>query len=31
MSAAVEGSGIYNSFINRERIYFSYCLVKTTD
>jgi len=29
--AAVEGSGIYNSFVNRERIYFSYCLVKTTD
>lgn len=29
--AAVEGSGIFNSFVNRERIYFSYCLVKTTD
>ena len=29
--AAVEGSGIYNSFVNRERIYFSYCLVKTTE
>jgi ubiquinone/menaquinone biosynthesis C-methylase UbiE len=29
--AAVEGSGIYNSFVNRERIYYSYCLVKTTD
>jgi ubiquinone/menaquinone biosynthesis C-methylase UbiE len=28
--AAVEGSGIYNSFVNRERIYYSYCLVKTT-
>jgi len=26
--AAVEGSGVYNSFVNRERIYFSYCLVK---
>lgn len=26
--AAVEGSGIYNSFVNRERIYYSYCLVK---
>ena len=29
--AAVEGSSIYNSFVNRERIYYSYCLVKTTD
>ena len=29
--AAVEGSGVYNSFVNRERIYFSYCLVKTVD
>src|SRR6185436_7278707 len=29
--AAVEGSDIYNSFVNRERIYFSYCLVKSTD
>jgi ubiquinone/menaquinone biosynthesis C-methylase UbiE len=29
--AAVEGSGIYNSFVNRERIYYSYCLFKTTD
>ena len=27
--AAVEGSGMYNSFVNRERIYFSYCLIKT--
>ena len=26
--AAVEGSGIYNSFVNRERVYFSYCLFK---
>jgi ubiquinone/menaquinone biosynthesis C-methylase UbiE len=26
--AAVEGSSIYNSFVNRERIYFSYCLFK---
>jgi ubiquinone/menaquinone biosynthesis C-methylase UbiE len=26
--AAVEGSGVYNSFVNRERIYYSYCLVK---
>lgn len=26
--AAVEGSGIYNSFVNRERIYLSYQLVK---
>jgi ubiquinone/menaquinone biosynthesis C-methylase UbiE len=26
--AAIEGSGVYNSFVNRERIYFSYCLVK---
>jgi ubiquinone/menaquinone biosynthesis C-methylase UbiE len=26
--AAVEGSGVYNSFVNRERIYFSYCLLK---
>ena len=29
--AAVEGSGVYNSFVNRERIYFSYCLVKDVD
>ena len=29
--AAVEGSGIYNSFVNRERIYFSYCLIKDID
>lgn len=29
--AAVEGSGIYNSFVNRERIYYSYCLVKILD
>jgi len=29
--AAVEGSGIYNSFVKRERIYYSYCLVKETD
>ncbi len=29
--AAVEGSDIYNSFVNRQRIYFSYCLLKTTD
>jgi hypothetical protein len=29
--AAVEGSGIYNSFVNRERIYYSYCLLKSTD
>ena len=29
--AAVEGSGVYNSFVNRERIYFSYCLVKAVD
>ena len=29
--AAVEGSGIYNSFVNRERIYFSYCLVKDVE
>ncbi|HJS19529.1 MAG TPA: hypothetical protein VJ785_12340 [Anaerolineales bacterium] len=27
--AAIEGSGVYNSFVNRERIYFSYCLMKT--
>ena len=26
--AAVEGSGVFNSFVNRERIYFSYSLVK---
>ncbi|HET9907255.1 MAG TPA: class I SAM-dependent methyltransferase [Anaerolineales bacterium] len=26
--AAVEGSGVYNSFVNRERIYYSYRLVK---
>lgn len=26
--AAVKGSGVYNSFVNRERIYYSYCLVK---
>jgi ubiquinone/menaquinone biosynthesis C-methylase UbiE len=29
--AAVEGSGVFNSFVNRERIYYSYCLVKGTD
>jgi len=29
--AAVEGSGIYNSFVNRERIYYSYCLSKPTE
>jgi len=29
--AAVEGSGVFNSFVNRERIYYSYCLVKETD
>ena len=29
--AAVEGSGVFNSFVNRERIYFSYCLIKATD
>ena len=29
--AAVEGSKVYNSFVNRERIYYSYCLVKVTD
>ena len=29
--AAVEGSGVYNSFVNRERIYFSYSLVKAVD
>jgi hypothetical protein len=29
--AAVEGSGVYNSFVNRERIYFSYRLVKAVD
>ena len=26
--AGVEGSGVYNSFVNKERIYYSYCLVK---
>jgi ubiquinone/menaquinone biosynthesis C-methylase UbiE len=26
--AAIEGSGVYNSFVNRERIYLSYCLMK---
>jgi ubiquinone/menaquinone biosynthesis C-methylase UbiE len=26
--AAVEGSGVYKSFVNRERIYYSYCLTK---
>ena len=26
--AAVKGSGVYKSFVNRERIYYSYCLVK---
>jgi ubiquinone/menaquinone biosynthesis C-methylase UbiE len=26
--AAVEGSGVYNSFVMRERVYYSYCLVK---
>ncbi|HSM70435.1 MAG TPA: class I SAM-dependent methyltransferase, partial [Anaerolineales bacterium] len=29
--AAVEGSGVFNSFVNRERIYLSYCLIKATD
>ena len=29
--AAVEGSGVYNSFVNRERIYFSYRLLKAVD
>jgi ubiquinone/menaquinone biosynthesis C-methylase UbiE len=29
--AAVEGSGVFNSFVNRERIYFSYCLEKATE
>ena len=29
--AAVEGSGVFNSFVNRERIYYSYCLVKADD
>ena len=29
--AAVEGSGVFNSFVNRERIYYSYVLVKVTD
>ena len=29
--AAVEGSSVYNSFVNRERIYFSYCLMKAAD
>ena len=29
--AAVEGSGVFNSFVKRERIYYSYCLVKATD
>jgi ubiquinone/menaquinone biosynthesis C-methylase UbiE len=29
--AAVEGSGVFNSFVNRERIYYSYCLVKPSD
>ena len=29
--AAVDGSGVYNSFVNRERIYFSYCLVKAVN
>ena len=28
--AAVEGSGVFNSFVNRERIYYSYVLVKET-
>jgi ubiquinone/menaquinone biosynthesis C-methylase UbiE len=26
--AGVEGFGVYNSFVNRERIYYSYCLVR---
>lgn len=26
--AAVKGSGVYNSFVNRERIYYSYILLK---
>jgi len=29
--AAVEGSGVYNSFVNRERIYYSYCPAKAMD
>ena len=29
--AGVEGTSVYNSFVNRERIYFSYCLVKALD
>ena len=29
--AAVEGTSIFNSFVNRERIYLSYALVKETD
>lgn len=29
--AAVEGSGGFQKFVNRERIYFSYCLVKEMD
>lgn len=29
--AAVEGSGVFNSFVNRERIYYSYCLEKATN
>lgn len=29
--AGVEGTTVYNSFVNRERIYFSYCLVKAAD
>lgn len=29
--AAVEGSGVYNSFVKRERIYFSYCLQKASN
>jgi len=29
--AAVEGSGVFNSFVNRERAYYSYCLEKVLD
>jgi ubiquinone/menaquinone biosynthesis C-methylase UbiE len=29
--AAVEGSGVFNSFVNRERIYFSYYLEKAME
>jgi len=29
--AGVEGTSVYNSFITRDRIYYSYCLVKATE